>query len=496
MRKILLPIGAMLLAMLLILPASAAPRVVAADLYPRGMLVVFETATGAGGGSMQLPGAFDASRIWCVGTDVALHSTSVRRVPLSRDLPGKLGEMEAEIEVKQERIAEIDGLMKHARQFFGGSREGMEIRTDLQAYLDASEEMGRELFLLSDQKEKLEARIQALRAYLRDHAPASPSEAVEVAWETAESGHIRVYAWSDHARWEPRYHLDLQPEPGTVRIALKGKARQRTGLDLTGRPVTFHTQLPGHDVRLRSVPPLKVSEKQEAKFLMRNILRKDEVGAPAPEQPREPVKAERRESVAGVSFTAETVLPGDNTEQVVTLESHTAEAKTYIALRPFRQKRGIIVGEIDELPMPLFPATAQLFVDGAPSGESRIDAHPRGTTAALPFGWTDQVRAERIDKVGTKGESFFGTKGLIKEAYTLKVSNGMPRTVDIRLSDRIPVSTNEKIEVEDVSIGVSPTEREEGVLTWRRSLASGETFEVEIRYTIKHPEDMEILKSD
>jgi hypothetical protein len=63
----------------------------------------------------------------------------------------------------------------------------------------------------------------------------------------------------------------------------------------------------------------------------------------------------------------------------------------------------------------------------------------------------------------------------------------------VHLEDRVPVSEDERIEVEmDMSTtpGSRPSERRPGVLLWTFDLAAGETREIVLAYRVRYPRDL------
>jgi proline racemase len=55
------------------------------------------------------------------------------------------------------------------------------------------------------------------------------------------------------------------------------------------------------------------------------------------------------------------------------------------------------------------------------------------------------------------------------------------------LTDQIPVSTVNTIEVKAVTLSEGVLEESTGIVTWQLSLAAGEMKEIEVKYTVKYP---------
>jgi len=110
-----------------------------------------------------------------------------------------------------------------------------------------------------------------------------------------------------------------------------------------------------------------------------------------------------------------------------------------------------------------------------------------------------KVKRERIkDKIK---ETYFGKierNTIIRElAFKITLENTKEKPIKLRLSDAIPVSRTDKVEVKDIKITPQPTEKDyqdkEGVMLWEYKLKPGEKQEINIAFVVTYPKNLPLL---
>ncbi|GEM_PF-3293957 len=104
------------------------------------------------------------------------------------------------------------------------------------------------------------------------------------------------------------------------------------------------------------------------------------------------------------------------------------------------------------------------------------------------------IEIERTRDIFKESEGFFsGTKK--RDGYRLNITNHAPTSKNLRIIERIPLSTSDKIEVADVSIepkGLKYTISKDGKLTIDTTLKPKDRLKIEVKFVIKHDKDIEI----
>ena len=88
------------------------------------------------------------------------------------------------------------------------------------------------------------------------------------------------------------------------------------------------------------------------------------------------------------------------------------------------------------------------------------------------------MKAKREKFISKTGSTWTG-KGRLEDGYTIEIVNGTKKKITVLLKDRIPLSAQEKISVETISIEpeVEAQDRED-LLTWKFALERGEKKDV------------------
>ena len=71
--------------------------------------------------------------------------------------------------------------------------------------------------------------------------------------------------------------------------------------------------------------------------------------------------------------------------------------------------------------------------------------------------------------------------------FEIEIRNNKQTDIQLTLVDRIPITQNKSIKLDDIETGTSMYDKEKGILKWIIKLDSGETDKVEHSYSIKYP---------
>jgi hypothetical protein len=136
--------------------------------------------------------------------------------------------------------------------------------------------------------------------------------------------------------------------------------------------------------------------------------------------------------------------------------SFSYEVYTWHTRDAFLAARFVNTSEI-----PLLPGVAQVFIENEYYGLIQMPYMPAGKKETLPLGIEPRIGAEKVlvkKFEDTKG--VFGGKTRIVYTYQINVENNMKTDIELTVHDMIPVSQNEKIEVEILNPTVQPAGEE------------------------------------
>jgi uncharacterized protein (TIGR02231 family) len=152
---------------------------------------------------------------------------------------------------------------------------------------------------------------------------------------------------------------------------------------------------------------------------------------------------------------------------------------------------------------PLLAGSLAAFVDGAFIANSHLETTMAGEEFELALGVDEAVAVERtlvnrfVEKVGFTNKSTRTTYEI-----AIKLTNHKSIPAGVELAESLPVSRHEKIivklvEPDEDDIGGPDdnhafTRDEEGVLTWTGSLAPGARRDMTLKFSIEHPNDLNV----
>jgi hypothetical protein len=153
------------------------------------------------------------------------------------------------------------------------------------------------------------------------------------------------------------------------------------------------------------------------------------------------------------------------------------------------------------LEIPLLPGPAQVYVETVPEGsntrvsdfvgQDRIDAVAPGESFSMYLGIDQNVKVEHVlarKEVLSKASD---RNAKVRYQYVITAESFRPGRTELRIADRIPVSTIREVEIDDVEIVPEPDERtDEGLVDWEMEMGAGERREISMTYVVEYPSQM------
>jgi hypothetical protein len=413
--------------------------------------------------------------------------------------------------------------------------------------------VSRRLDRLADEEQRVDheyglltTRLEAARARLAETASRRAPQrfAAEILVSAKDGGMARIsvsYLVSG-AAWRPLYDARLDTVHGKVTIDGLGQITQSTGEDWTDVAVTLTTSQPlaGIDLpRLASVRLVDSSRLRSkggfvtitdgvatsAEFIdglpvlgrnYHDILtlssgasgvygegspnihgaRDTDVIAVNPasiEVPLSRPQALRGDVTMAFVLPGRLAIPSDGQPHQHLIASREVESRVEYQCVPAVSPEIFMVARLT-LPedLPLLPGGMAHFVDGDLVGRSTVAPLSGGEEITLSFGPETRLRAERRDtllKTGRRGRNEERDR---KVVTTLR--NFLGRPVTVHLSDRVPVSGDDRIEIaidwDETTTALPADPGEPGILRWDLTVPAAGGTEVALRYRIRAPAGM------
>ncbi len=153
------------------------------------------------------------------------------------------------------------------------------------------------------------------------------------------------------------------------------------------------------------------------------------------------------------------------------------------------------------LAIPLLPGAAEMYVETVPEGSNakvsnfvgkdRIEAVGAGEEFEMYLGVDQNVKVEHAlkKKETLSRESSKTTK--VRYTYLITAESFRRGSADLRVSDRIPVSTMKEVKITDLTVVPEPDERsEDGLVSWLLRMDPGMKREISVEYVVEYPSHM------
>jgi uncharacterized protein (TIGR02231 family) len=106
---------------------------------------------------------------------------------------------------------------------------------------------------------------------------------------------------------------------------------------------------------------------------------------------------------------------------------------------------------------------------------------------------TIKITHELLERTVEKGALLQVGLRRIQYTYRITVANYAPFARQMVLRDQLPVSQHERIKVKLLSIQPPPSERSQlELVSWTFSLAANGHAQVDYRYAVEHPQDLQV----
>jgi len=368
-----------------------------------------------------------------------------------------------------------------------------------------------------------QAKREALKKKLDSIKPQRSQEArkVTVLIEASQVGDFKMsLAYTvKNAGWAPLYTLRALPDTNEIELALTGLIQQRSGENWENVRAQLSTASPSVESQPGDLKPWTLDIYVPRPVARRAAKDREEEavegavagGVPggvlasvvremAPAAPREAEldTAAVLESGIHLNFDIKRAvsIPSDGAPHKVPIDSQKLKAEFDYAAVPKLKEAVFMRGSLkNTLAYPLLPGSADLFIVQDFVGAAQIPYVAANDEAKMYFGEDGQIKVKyeqvKREKVNP---GFLGKNEKLRLVYKITVQNLRKNPAEVELLDQLPVSQNDKIEVKDITIQPAQAKKDDqGILTWKLTLAPQEKKEITIDFIIEYPKDARII---
>lgn len=324
-------------------------------------------------------------------------------------------------------------------------------------------------------------------------------EDVEVAVDCDGAGTVRIdisYLVAN-ASWTPVYEARADEANGKVGLTVGGEVRQRTGEDWHGIEVVLSTGMSRRDAQAPELQTLRVGtagEENPEKVLVARQEEASTVNAPtAPVGNAGPSRARAEDQGLSVrlSVPGKTDVPSDGTAVRVAVESLSLGAAFSRVTVPRVSPQVFRVAKLSNgARYPLPAGRVELFNGGSYLGTGRLDTTAQNAELKLNFGIDEALKVKRTTLEEQKRSAgLFGSKRRFTYAYRLELASFASKPVNIELSEQLPVSEIDDVEVsvDSHTTGGFTKDEREGRLDWKLAFSPKERKVLELRFQVDVP---------
>ncbi|HON78997.1 MAG TPA: mucoidy inhibitor MuiA family protein [Spirochaetota bacterium] len=323
------------------------------------------------------------------------------------------------------------------------------------------------------------------------------------------------------ARWTPLYDVRTSLKEKSVALAYYGLVRQNTGEDWNNVRLYLSTADPRRAADPPRLSPWYLTRKTGRPHRSRREMRSfgGAAGAAdyasssiaAAEKSREPLPdfQKIREKSTSVTYrvaSRKTILSGTGEKKtpIEVIQYAPKHAQFLYVVTPGRSARAFLRTKITNASRyTIFPGKVNLYLDGDYVGNTafRKTIMPE-KKMTLHFGTDDGIRIQK-----TLVKKYREEKGLFSGAirtsyhYRIKIENNKKKEASFLVIDRLPVSRDSAITVEEEQIMPEPLSGSEekkrsrykqGIRRWRFTVPALKSQTIEMKFYIQHPKEVQV----
>ena len=385
-----------------------------------------------------------------------------------------------------------------------------DIRESIEFFHDRMKTISDERIATEDRVKEINMNISNIRSELGiNNASRQMTEVtVEVFADKDEECEIKLYYFTQNAKWSPYYDLRADSTKDPVKIQSKAMVHQHTGEDWTDVMLTLSTGNPSLSGTIPDLNPwyinfevpVAVNNFQQFNASSRMAVREekmmeseiccvvDECVEPMPQEE----EVSRNENLTSIEYVLKTPysIETSGNGRSVDIGSYELPAKfVYKSVRKL-EKDVFLVAEIKEWEgINLLEGKANVFFEGKYVGETNIDPRKAGEEMVVSLGRDKNVIVTRIRGKDFVSKSAFGSNTKASREWVLAARNLKKQTVTLVLEDQVPVSVNKSIVVEAVNISGATMDKETGKLEWTLELEPAASKSMSVKYEVTYPKD-------
>jgi hypothetical protein len=209
-----------------------------------------------------------------------------------------------------------------------------------------------------------------------------------------------------------------------------------------------------------------------------------------------PVETEQISNQTNVEFEIKTpyTVPSDDKNLMVEIEKYSLPANYQYFCTPKINKGAFLLAKIANWEKyNLLEGEANVFFEGTYTGKTLLDARYTSDTLTISLGRDKGVTVSREIQKQFTTKQFLSNKKEETKSWLIGIKNNKQQPVNLTVTDQVPVSTMEEIEVNPVNLSNGNLEPETGKVKWDFQLKPAEKKEMELKYSVRYPRTKKLM---
>lgn len=384
---------------------------------------------------------------------------------------------------------------------------------------------------LDQQREELGNKIAALEQQLNELRGTGSKgfKTVVVRVSAAQAGNLEL-ALSytvGNARWTPSYDARVVSGERAVALGYFGVVHQTTGEDWKNVALTLSTARPSlggaapvltawnldvfDPIILEKAKRSEIEHRATNDYKRRQALAAAmprevnmqafttnapaDMAPPPPEAETAAATVEAGATSASFKIATASTIPSDGSAQKVPIAAAKLAANPEYLTVPKRQQTAFLTTKVvNSTDFPLLAGAMNVFLDGTFVATSNLRTVMAGEKFDLALGADEgiSVKHKRVQKF-TEDTGLTNSGKRITYEYLLTIQNNKKSAERVIVVDQLPLSRNEKIVIKQLAPAASEVKpTDEGTLKWTLDLKPGEKREITVKFTVDHPNDVNV----
>lgn len=197
--------------------------------------------------------------------------------------------------------------------------------------------------------------------------------------------------------------------------------------------------------------------------------------------------------VEGISNTnfeiqKQQTIPSDGDVSVIEIDHFEVPATYSYFAAPIVNENVFLTAKIGEWQQyNLLAGEANIYFEGSYSGKTSINPYATTDSLTVSLGVDPNINIKRKATNNFKKVNTIGSNKIVNKAYEIELKNNKKSAIDLTIMDRIPISQNKDIKVDDIDYDDCDYDSKKGLLKWKVNIIPSETKTYKFAYSLKYP---------